>query len=86
MELTNKTCDAVIINKSVALYYLQQGASKDLKIAGDAKLAPDPVALALKKGNKEQLEKVNKALDELKADGTYAKLYKKWFGTEPPKE
>lgn len=86
MELNNKTCDAVIINKSVALYYLQQGASKDLKIAGDAKLAPDPVALALKKGNKEQLEKVNKALDELKADGTYAKLYKKWFGTEPPKE
>lgn len=86
MELNNKTCDAVIINKSVALYYLQQGGNKDLKIAGKAKLAPDPVALALQKGNDAQLAKVNKAIDDLKADGTYAKLYKKWFGTEPPKE
>lgn len=26
---------------------------------------------------------INKALDEVVADGTYAKLYKKWFGVEP---
>ena len=27
--------------------------------------------------------KVNKALKELKSDGTYNKLYKEWFGEEP---
>ena len=39
--------------------------------------------MAVSKDKPEMLEKVNKAIDELKADGTYAKLYKKWFGTEP---
>jgi glutamine transport system substrate-binding protein len=29
--------------------------------------------------------KVNEELVKIKADGRYAKLYKKWFGSEPPK-
>ncbi|MFV8776100.1 transporter substrate-binding domain-containing protein, partial [Yersinia enterocolitica] len=28
-------------------------------------------------------EKVNAALKSLKEDGTYAAIYKKWFGVEP---
>lgn len=28
-------------------------------------------------------EKVNAALKSLKEDGTYAEIYKKWFGVEP---
>ena len=39
--------------------------------------------MATTKENSELTAKVDKALDELKADGTYATLYKKWFGTEP---
>ena len=31
MELQSNTCDAVIINTSVALYYLKEGGDKDLK-------------------------------------------------------
>ena len=29
--------------------------------------------------------KVNAALAKIKADGRYNTIYKKWFGTEPPK-
>lgn len=29
--------------------------------------------------------KVNAELARMKADGRYAKIYKKWFGSEPPK-
>ena len=29
------------------------------------------------------VEPVNKALEEIKKDGTYAKLYEKWFGQKP---
>jgi len=29
--------------------------------------------------------KVNGALAKIKADGRYNAIYKKWFGTEPPK-
>ncbi len=83
MELTSGTCDAVVINTSVALYYLQQGGNKDLKIVGDPFLAPDGIAMAVSKDKPETLQKVNKAIAELKADGTYAKLYKKWFGVDP---
>ena len=83
MELTSGTCDAVVINTSVALYYLQQGGNKDLKIVGDPFLAPDGIAMAVSKDKPETLQKVNKAIADLKADGTYAKLYKKWFGVDP---
>jgi ABC-type amino acid transport substrate-binding protein len=31
----------------------------------------------------ELVEPINKALEDIKKDGTYAKLYKKWFGQEP---
>ncbi|OKY52853.1 basic amino acid ABC transporter substrate-binding protein [Megasphaera cerevisiae] len=83
MELNSGTCDAVVINTSVALYYLKQGGDKDLKIAGEPQLAPDGIAMAVSKDKPEQLEKVNSAIQELKSDGTYAALYKKWFGVEP---
>ena len=43
------------------------------------------IATAVSKDKPELLEKVNKALADLKADGTYAKLYKKWFGIDPKK-
>lgn len=84
MELNSGTCDAVVINTSVALYYLKQGGSKDLKIVGESAVPNNGLAMAINKDKPEQLEKVNKALADLKADGTYAEIYKKWFGVEPP--
>ena len=86
MELNSGTCDAVIINTSVALYYLKEGGDKDLKIVGKSEVPATGLAMALNKDKPEQLEKVNKALADIKADGTYAKIYKKWFGVEPPAE
>lgn len=84
MELNSGTCDAVVINTSVALFYLKQGGDKDLKIVGESEVLNDGLAMAISKEKPEQLEKVNKALADIKADGTYAQIYKKWFGVEPP--
>ena len=64
------------------MYYLAQGGDKDLKMVGEPIISSGS-ALAVSKDHPETLEKVNKAISELKADGTYAKLYKKWFGVEP---
>ncbi|WP_297408025.1 transporter substrate-binding domain-containing protein [uncultured Cetobacterium sp.] len=36
-------------------------------------------AIAIKKGQKELVENINKALNELKNDGTYNKLINKYF-------
>lgn len=40
---------------------------------------------AFNKSNTKLVDAVNKALKELKDNGEYNKIYKKWFGTEPTK-
>jgi len=79
MELKAGTIDGAIIDNAVAMYYLKQGADKDLKLVGEPTKAEGTV-LGVKKGNKALQEAVNKALKELKEDGTYQKIYDKWFG------
>ena len=72
--------DAAVFDEPVALYYINnQGAGKDVKIVG----TPDkgnPFAMAMKKDNTELESAVNKALKEIKENGTYDKIYQKWFG------
>ncbi len=79
MELKAGTIDGAIIDNAVAMYYLKQGADQDLKLVGEPTKSPGTV-LGVKKGNKELQAAVNKALKELKEDGTYQKIYDKWFG------
>jgi ABC-type amino acid transport substrate-binding protein len=40
--------------------------------------------IGIAKTNASMLNEVNKALQEVKDDGTYAAIYKKWFGIAPP--
>lgn len=79
MELNAKTVDAVVIDAPVGMYYLKQGADKDLKIVGTPKESVG-FAFAMRKDDKAFQDKVNKALKELKDNGTYDKIYEKWFG------
>ena len=44
-----------------------------------------PDGIAVKKDNQALMDQINKALDELKANGEYDKIYEKWFGEKPPK-
>ena len=37
-------------------------------------------------GEQELLDEMNEALDELKEDGAFATIYKKWFHREPTKQ
>lgn len=82
MELEAGTCDAVVIDKAVAMYYLEQGGKEKLKLVGNSTDSRG-TAMATSKDKGELTQAINKALSELKADGTYTKIYKKWFGTEP---
>ena len=41
--------------------------------------------VAFKKGSSELQQEFNKALAEIKQDGTYTRIYKKWFEQDPPK-
>ncbi|UOP04938.2 transporter substrate-binding domain-containing protein [Conchiformibius kuhniae] len=74
----NKT-DGVFGQDLVLAYYsLHNPAVKMKQInVGEPK---KEVAFVVKKGNTELLDKLNEGLDKVRADGTYAKLLKRWFG------
>lgn len=79
LDLKNGKIDAVIIDEIVA-HKMIEGQS-DLKIL-EVPFIEEEYAIAIKKGNEPLLKEINKALEELKADGTYDTLYKKYFQEE----
>jgi len=82
MELKAGGVDAVVNDLPVNQYYLAQGGAKDAKAIGEV-LNSENYGIAVSKKNAELATKINKALDELKANGEYAKIYEKWFGKKP---
>ncbi len=84
-ELQNGSCAAVAFDKAVALYYISKGNLSDLKIVGEPKKLAGS-ALAINKGHEEELKQINGALKEMKQDGSYTELYRKWFGVDPTPE
>lgn len=81
LELQAKTVDAVIIDKAVGMYYLKKGGDQDLQIVGTPKESVGMV-MAMKKNNTQLQSRINKALAEVRADGTYDKIFAKWFGQQ----
>ena len=47
----------------------------------DEALSEENYAIGFRKGNTELVSQVNKALEEIKADGTLAKIFEKYYGT-----
>ena len=74
--LTSGKVQAVVIDDAVAraLSAKQNGDT----IVLDEALTKEAYAIALKKGNDELTAEINKALSELKADGTLAKIFEKY--------
>ncbi len=79
MELKNKGADAVIVDSPVAGYYLAQGGSETAKTVGDV-MEAESYGMITKKGNTQLMDQVNKALNDLKKNGVYDKIYQQWFG------
>lgn len=86
LEINQKGCYAMVNDRPVNEYFLTQKASKNLALREESlELSADQYGFAVQKGNKALKERLDRALDEVKADGTYDRIYKKWFGTQPPK-
>lgn len=78
LELKNGGADAVISDLPVLQYFLKQGGSEYAKAVGEPKKG-DNYGIATAKKNKELCDKLNKALQDMKKDGEYQKIYDKWF-------
>ncbi|XID96063.1 transporter substrate-binding domain-containing protein [Paenibacillaceae bacterium WGS1546] len=73
--------DATINN----LYALKPVVEKNgyrIKAVGEP-IKSDRAGIAIRKGNPELLEAIDQALTDMKADGTHAEIFMKWFGEEP---
>ena len=84
-ELEAGGVDAVVADNGVVIHYVANNPDAKFKTVADTKsFAPEQYGIAVKKGNAELLALVNKGLAAVKADGSYAAIYKKTFGSEPP--
>lgn len=73
------------INNVFALKPVVEENGYKIKAVGEA-LKSDKAGIAVKKGQTELVDQLNKALNDMEKDGTYTKIYKKWFNEEPPAE
>ena len=85
LDLHNGGIDAVV-NDIPTNEYFVVNKGHDFAKTVDTALNTEELAIAVKKDNKELLTKINNGLSNIKKNGEYAKLYKKWFGKEPPQE
>jgi polar amino acid transport system substrate-binding protein len=82
-ELESGGVDAVVADNGVVIHYMANNAGAKFKTVSDTAFTPEQYGLAVKKGNAELLEKINKGLADIKADGTYDKIYAQYFGAAP---
>lgn len=83
MAMMQGAVDAAVYDAPNAAYFVQTKGQGKVKMVGPLYEA-QPYGMAFVKGSK-WVEPANKALKSMKEDGTYAEIYKKWFGKLPPK-
>ena len=81
-ELVNSGIDAAIGDNGVIAFRVQE--HKTLKTVSDTSFPKEYFGIVVKQGNKALLDKLNAGLAAVKADGSYAQIYKKWFQADAP--
>lgn len=77
-SLKQQKIDCVVIDEQTAKSFTEKNS--DIKIL-DEEFAKEQYALCIKKGNKELLDKLNNAIDELQADGTLSDIVTNYTGS-----
>ncbi len=83
--LANGDVEAVVDDTVPALTIIANRPELKLAVVGEP-LGTEYYGIAVRKDCTELLNKINKALGEVIADGTYATLYEKYFGEAPSPE
>ncbi|HHY78580.1 MAG TPA: transporter substrate-binding domain-containing protein [Clostridiales bacterium] len=79
-QLIGGKADAFIGNTLTGVYLIDKmGIRDNVKIVGET-LNTTQYSMAVKEGNTELLNIINKGIREIKRNGTYDMIYRKWFG------
>lgn len=79
-ELAGGGVDAAIGDNGVIAYRVSQNPA--LKTVEDPSFPEEGFGIVVKKGDKPLLDKLNAGLAAVRADGSYAEIYKKWFAKD----
>ena len=81
MDLEMGGVDALAMNSVVANYQITKRGTEGFKVL-DKPLLSEEYAVGFKPGNTILRDEVQKALEEMKADGTLKSISEKWFGKD----
>lgn len=80
LDLENGRVEAVVSDPMVGNYYVSK--QPDKFDAPKSNLTEEPIGVAFRKEDTQLRDAYNKAMSELKADGTLSSISKKWFGSD----
>lgn len=78
LDLEAKRSDAIVVGDVLARYLIKQRGAEKYRIL-DEGFGEDETGIGVRKGDTKLLEELDKVMDEMKNDGTYDKIYKKWM-------
>lgn len=73
--------EVIVIDEPVGNYYVNL-APNTFVVTGEA-IAPEPIGIAIRKSDKSLSDAIEKHFKSMMKDGTYKKIYTKWFGKDP---
>lgn len=81
-ELLSKGVDAVVFDMPVVTAFANTAGKGKARVVGPL-YEGQKYGIGFTQGSEELVKKVNEALAQMRKDGSYAKLYEKWFGFAP---
>ncbi|CAI8891352.1 MULTISPECIES: ABC transporter substrate-binding protein [unclassified Pseudomonas] len=79
LDLTSGRVDGILADKYANYDWLKSDAGKNYEFKGDPVVESDEIGIAVRKGDNELRNKLNAAIKEIVADGTYKKINDKYF-------
>lgn len=76
-RLATEELDAVVVDYRIGAYVLARNHISGVKVSGEPVAFSDS-AIAVKEGNAELLAAINRGLDQIRRDGTYARIVSQW--------
>ncbi|MCO6553066.1 MAG: basic amino acid ABC transporter substrate-binding protein [Gilliamella sp.] len=83
-DLYEQGIDAAVSDVGVVKFYIKMHPGKDFNLISDSNFEPQYFGIAVAKGNQKLNDKINAGLKKIVADGTYSKIYRKWFDDNVP--
>ena len=79
LDLVSGRIDGILADKYVQYEWLKSKDGSNFEFKGEPVMDSDKIGIAVRKGDTKLRDELNKALAEIKADGTYKKINDKYF-------